>query len=129
MEKMPKILIVDDDSNMRILVLETLEEFEDYGIELLTAENGEEALEIIKTKKPDLVILDVMMQGINGFEVCKTVKNILELRDTYILLLTAKSQYADRHTGYDVGADGYMTKPFVPDELTKVVSKVLSIEL
>jgi len=129
MEKMPKILVVDDDSNMRTLLLETLEEFEDYGIELLTAENGEEALEIIKTKKPDLVILDVMMPGISGFEVCNTVKNILELRDIYILLLTAKSQNTDRNTGYDAGADGYMTKPFVPDELTKVVSKILSIEL
>ncbi len=81
MEKIPKVLIVDDDSNMRILILESLEELVDSAVEFLTSENGEDALEIIKTKKPDIVILDVMMPGISGFEVCNKVKNVMGLKD------------------------------------------------
>jgi two-component system alkaline phosphatase synthesis response regulator PhoP len=127
---MPKLLIVDDDSNIMDLIIATLEELvADYGVELLTAENGEDALEIIKTKKPDLVILDVTMPGISGFEVCDTVKNVLGLKAICILLLTAQSQQVDRQRGESVGADYYITKPFDPDELLKLVSKVLGIEL
>ncbi len=84
--------------------------------------------DITKRKKPDLVILDVMMLGISGFEVCDTVKNVLGLKNVYILLLTARSQKSDRQRGNPVGADGYITKPFDPYELTKVVSNVLGIE-
>ena len=129
MEKIPNILIVDDDSNMRNLVIETLEELEGYGVELLTAENGDDALEIIKTKTPNLVILDVTMPGISGFEVCDTVKNVLGLKAICILLLTAQSQQVDRQRGESVGADYYITKPFDPDELLELASKVLGIEL
>ena len=126
---MPKILIADDDSNIRILIIAALEELENYDVELLVAENGEEALEIIKTKKPDLVILDAMMPGISGYEVCNTVKNVLGLKDIYILLLTAQSQQADKRRGSYVGADNYITKPFNPNELIMIVSKVIGIEL
>ena len=127
---MPKILIVDDDSNIMDLIIATLEELvADYGVELLTAENGEDALEIIKTKNPDLVILDVTMPGISGFEVCNTVKNVLGLKAICILLLTAQSQQVDRQRGDSVGANYYITKPFHPEELLKVVSNVLGIEL
>ena len=129
MEKKPNILIADDEPNMRTLIIETLEEFEDYGVGLFTAENGEEALEIIKTKYPDLVILDIMMPGISGLEVCNTVKNVLGLKYIYILLLTAQSQWTDRRRGNYAGADNYITKPFNSDELIKVVSKVLGIKL
>lgn len=129
MDDAKNILIVDDDSNMRTLILETLEELEDYGVELLTAENGEEALEIIKTRNPDLVILDIMMPQINGFEVCNTVKNVLRLKDIYIFLLTAQSQQTDRQRGFGAGADDYITKPFNPDELFKLVSKVIKVKL
>jgi two-component system alkaline phosphatase synthesis response regulator PhoP len=126
MENMPKILIVDDDSNIRTLMKVILEDFEEFGVELLIAENGEEALEIIKTKKPDLVILDVMMPGMSGFDVCNMAKDVLGLKAIYIFL-TAQSQQADRLRGNDVGADRYLTKPFNPDELIKVVSEVLGI--
>ena len=129
MEKVPKILIVDDDSGIRALVIATLEELEDYGVELLTAQNGEDALDIIKTKKPELVILDVTMPGMSGFEVCNTVKNVLGLKAICILLLTAQAQQADRQRGNSVGADYYITKPFQVDELLKVVTKILAIEL
>ncbi len=129
MVMMPKILIADDEPNMRILLKSTLEELEDKGVELLTADNGKETLEIIKTKKPELVILDVMMPGMSGFEVCNTVKNVLEMKDIYILMLTAKAQEVDRQKGKDVGADIYMTKPFNPDEVFEKVAKVLGIEI
>ncbi len=98
-------------------------------MELLTAENGEEGVEIVRTEKPELVILDVMMPGIDGFEVCNTVKNILGLKAICILLLTVQSEQSDRRRGISVGADYYITKPFYPDELVKVVSKVLGIEI
>ena len=72
---MAKILIADDEPGMRILIEQTFEPLEDRGVVLLHASNGKQALEIIKTEKPDLVLLDVMMPGINGFEVCDIVKN------------------------------------------------------
>jgi len=124
-EKIPNILIVDDEPGMMTLLKETLEEYEDNGVGLLTAENGKEALGIIKTKKPELVILDVMMPVMNGFEVCDIIKNEFRLKNIYILILSAKSQDLDIQYGKELGADSYMTKPFDPDKLVEVVSKVL----
>ena len=122
---MAKILIADDEPGMRILIEQTFEPLEDRGVVLLHASNGKQALEIIKTEKPDLVLLDVMMPGINGFEVCDIVKNKLGMKDVYILMLTAKGQGFDMQMGKDVGADSYITKPFDLDEvLEKVVEKV-----
>jgi DNA-binding response OmpR family regulator len=114
---------------MRNLLKETLEEFEDKGIEFLTANNGEEAIGSIMTEKPELVILDVMMPGIDGFEVCNTIKNELGMKDVYVLMLTANGQEINKQKSKDVGADIFMTKPFDPDELIKEVSKVLEIEI
>jgi DNA-binding response OmpR family regulator len=128
-EKMPKILIVDDEPKMRILLEETLEKLEDKGVELLTADNGKDALEIIMTKKPELVILDVKMPGMSGLEVCNTVKNVLGMKDIYVLMLTANTQEVDKQKGIDVGADIYITKPFDPKEIIKKAAKVLEIEI
>ena len=85
-----KILIVDDEAHIRMLIEQTLEELEDDGVEFLTAENGEIALEIIQKENPKLVFLDVMMPKMNGMEVCRRVKKELELKDVFIVLLTAK---------------------------------------
>ena len=126
---MKKTLIVDDEPNMRDLVIETLEELEYYGVGLLTAENGEEALEVIKTKKPELVILDVMMPGMDGFEVCNTIKNELGMKDVYVLMLTADGQEFNKQKSKDVGTDDFMTKPFDPDEIIKKAAKILEIEI
>jgi two-component system alkaline phosphatase synthesis response regulator PhoP len=123
----PKILIVDDESHIRLLLEQTLEELEDQGVELLTATNGREALEVIKTEIPQLVFLDVMMPHLNGFDVCATVKHELNLQDIYIIMLTAKGQEFDKQKGGEVGADLYMTKPFDPDEVLEKSIQILGL--
>jgi two-component system, OmpR family, alkaline phosphatase synthesis response regulator PhoP len=114
---MSRILVADDEAHIRLLIRQALEELEDEGVEILTAENGEEALEIIRSEKPNLVLLDVMMPKMNGFDVCQRVKTELGMRDVYVIMLTAKGQEYDKHRGEEVGANFYMTKPFDPDEL------------
>jgi two-component system, OmpR family, alkaline phosphatase synthesis response regulator PhoP len=125
---MPKILIVDDEPHIRLLLEQTLEDFEDKGVEILTSGNGKEALEIIKMKKPDIIYLDVMMPGINGYDVCYMVKHELKL-NVFIVMLTAKGQEFDKKKGEQVGADIYMTKPFNPDTIIEKTSDVLGIKL
>ncbi|HEY9822494.1 MAG TPA: response regulator, partial [Candidatus Sericytochromatia bacterium] len=122
-----KILIVDDEPHIRLLLEQTLEDLEEEGVELLIADNGEEALNTIKIEKPDLVFLDVMMPKMNGFDVCNAVKNELSLKGVYIIMLTAKGQEFDKHKGKEVGADLYMTKPFDPDEVVKKSIQVLDL--
>lgn len=123
-----KLLIVDDEAHIRMLIGQTLEELEDEGIEFLTAENGEIALEIIQKEKPRLVFLDVMMPKMNGMEVCRRVKKELGLNEVFIVLLTAKGQELDRQKGQEVGADVYMTKPFDPEVLLSKAKEVLGLE-
>jgi len=123
----PKILIVDDEPHIRRLLEQTLEELEDEGVELLTAVNGEDALEKIKSEKPNLVFLDVMMPKTNGFDVCNKVKNDWKLTKVYIIMLTAKGQELERERAKEMGADLYMTKPFDPDEVLEKAKEVLGI--
>jgi DNA-binding response OmpR family regulator len=122
-----KILIVDDEPHIRLLLEQTLEDLEDEGVELLTAENGEEALEAIETERPDIVFLDVMMPKMNGFDVCNAVKNQLKIDSVYIIMLTAKGQEFDKQRGQQVGVDMYMTKPFDPDEVVQKALQVLGL--
>jgi DNA-binding response OmpR family regulator len=122
-----KILIVDDEAHIRSLIQQTLEELEDEGVELLTAADGMAALEQIKAEEPQLVFLDVMMPKMNGFDVCRSVKQELGLGGVHIVLLTAKGQEVDRQKGDEVGADVYMTKPFDPDALLAHARQVLGL--
>lgn len=122
-----KILIVDDEPHIRLLLAQTLEELEDEGVEILTAADGSEGLETIQDEKPDLVFLDVMMPKMNGFDVCKAVKKELAIPDVFIIMLTAKGQEFDKNKGIDVGADLYMTKPFDPDEILEKAQQVLGL--
>src|SRR4026209_774728 len=119
-----KLLIVDDEAHIRMLIEQTLEELEDEGVEFLTAENGEQALEIIQAENPQLVFLDVMMPKMNGMEVCRRVKKELNLENVFIILLTAKGQEMDRQKGQEVGANLYMTKPFDPEVLLSKAKEV-----
>jgi two-component system alkaline phosphatase synthesis response regulator PhoP len=123
-----KILIVDDEAHIRMLIGQTLEELEDDGVEFLTADNGASALELIQSEKPDLVFLDVMMPKMNGMDVCQKVKKELAITDVYIVLLTAKGQELDRQRGQEVGADVYMTKPFDPEVLLSKAKQVLELD-
>jgi len=124
-----KILIVDDEVNMRMLLQETLEEFEEKGVELLIVENGSDAIESVRAEKPDLLILDAMMPGTDGFVVCNTIKNKLGMKDVYILMLSADGQDVNKQKSRNVGADGFMTKPFDPDEIAEKVAQILKVEM
>jgi len=123
-----KVLIVDDEPNILILMEQALENLEDEDdVELLTARNGLEALNIIKEEKPDLVFLDVMMPKMSGLELCNTVKNQLGMKDVYIIMLTAKGQEYDKQSGMAVGANLYMTKPFRPKEVLIKAREILGL--
>ncbi len=120
-----KILIVDDEDHLRMLIEQALEELEDDGVELITASNGEEALKLIISERPRVVFLDVMMPKMNGIEVCRQIKQEYKMEDVYIIILTAKGQELDKKRGEEVGADLYMTKPFDPDKLLEKARIVL----
>jgi two-component system alkaline phosphatase synthesis response regulator PhoP len=122
-----KLLIVDDEPHIRMLLEQTLEELEDEDVLFFTAENGEEAVEIIQAEKPQLVFLDVMMPKMNGMEVCRRVKKEWGLDKVFIVLLTAKGQEMDRQKGQEVGADLYMTKPFDPEIILAKAREVLGL--
>ena len=121
-----KILIADDEAYIRLLIEQTLEDLEAREVELITARDGLEALELIRAQRPQLAFLDVMMPKMNGFEVCREVKRGPGGMDVYVVMLTAKGQEADRQVSQEAGADFYMTKPFDPDELLALAAKVLA---
>jgi DNA-binding response OmpR family regulator len=122
-----KLLIADDEAYIRALLEQTLEELQDDGIEILTADNGADALALIREEKPDLVFLDVMMPRMSGFDVCEAVKSADDTAGVYVVMLTAKGQELDRQKGAVVGADTYMTKPFDPDEVLRKARDVLGL--
>ncbi len=124
-----KILIVDDEIYIRVLLEQTLEDFEDAGVELLSVGNGLEAWNVAQAKRPDLIILDVMMPGLSGHEICQRIRSDPDLSNTHIIMLTAKGQEIDRLHSIEVGANEYITKPFDPDYLTERVADVLSVKV
>ena len=124
-----KILIADDEVHIRILLEQTLEDLiEPFDIELLFASDGVEALTLIRRELPSLVFLDIMMPKKDGYEVCQTVRQDPELKDTHIILLTAKGQETDRSRGASSGALYYITKPFDPDHILELAKKLLNLE-
>jgi DNA-binding response OmpR family regulator len=125
---MKKILIVDDESYIRLLIEQSLEELEDQGVEILEADNGLDALDLIQQHHPFLVFLDVMLPKMSGFTICDKVKHELGLQEVTVILLTAKGQEVDRQRGEEVGADLYMTKPFDPDELLQRAREALALD-
>jgi DNA-binding response OmpR family regulator len=121
---MKKILIVDDEEKVRRLVEVTLSVGE---FEMLHASSGEEALKVARESKPDLILLDIMMPGdLDGFDVCRLLKEDPETRDIYIIMLTAKGQKADKEKGLALGSDDYFVKPFSPVELMDKIDSILT---
>ena len=124
-----KILIADDEVHIRALLELTLEDLEDAGVELLSASDGLEAWDIAQAEQPDLIILDVMMPGLSGYEVCQLVRCDPDLSNTHIIMLTAKGQEADQGRSIEVGANEYITKPFDPNYLIGRVADVLGVKV
>lgn len=120
-----KILIVDDEPNIRTLLRQAFEDFEASGVEMLETSEGEETWRVIQAEQPDVIILDIMMPGLSGYEICERVKNDPTLSKTYIIILTAKGQKADRQRSFEVGADEFIPKPFDTTYLIKRVAHAL----
>jgi len=123
--KKGKILVVDDE-NYILHILDFSLGAEGY--EVITAEDGEEAVRKCREEKPDLVVLDVMMPKMDGFEACRTIKRDSETADTPVILLSAKSRDVDQKQGYEAGADDYITKPFSPGRLVDRVHGLLKLK-
>ncbi len=126
---MKKILIAEDESHLRFLLEQTLEDLTDHDVEIESVENGQLALESIRQHKPDILFLDVMMPLVNGFEVCETIKANEDTKDIFVIMLTAKGQEIDRIRGESAGANLYLTKPFDPFEIVKIAARHLDITL
>jgi len=117
-----KILIVEDEPDIRKLVNYNLAQ---ERFKVLEAEDGEQGLKIVQRDKPDLVILDLMLPGLSGMELCKILRERSETERLPVLMLTAKAGEADRIVGLEMGADDYLTKPFSPRELLARIRAVL----
>lgn len=119
-----RVLVADDEPNI-LISLEYLMKREGYAVSV--ARDGNEALEAIRRDRPDLVLLDVMMPGRSGFDVCQEVRADESLRGVRILMLTAKGRDTDLAKGLAVGADAYQTKPFATQELAAQVRRMLAV--
>lgn len=117
-----KVLVVDDE----IYIVHILDfSLGMEGYEVLTALDGEQALEKAKQEKPDLIVLDIMMPKLDGYETCKMLKADEETRDIPVILLSAKGRNVDQKIGFEVGADDYITKPFSPRKLVERINSIL----
>ena len=119
---MGKILIVEDEANIRQLLRYNLEK---EGFQVMEAIDGIQGLRTAQREKPDLVLLDLMLPGMDGLEVCRTLKGAPGTAALPIIMLTAKAEEVDKIIGLELGADDYMTKPFSPRELTARIKAVL----
>jgi phosphate regulon transcriptional regulator PhoB len=117
-----KIMVVDDEEDIRELIVYNLKK---DGFTVSSASDGEEALKQIRAGHFDLLVLDLMLPGIQGMELCRTVRNDPKTKDLPIIMLTAKGEEVDRILGLEIGADDYITKPFSPRELVARVKAVL----
>ena len=120
---MTKILIAEDEPDIRDLVAFTLRF---AGYEVVTGTNGEEAVQIAQKESPDLILLDVRMPRMTGYEACKQIKADPQLKDVPVVFLSAKGQEAEIRDGMDAGAEEYLLKPFAPDQLTERVRSILA---
>ena len=115
------VLVADDDDDILLLVTTRLKR---DGFEVVSARNGIEAVALAEEHQPTVAVLDVGMPGLDGLEVLAAIRGIDALKDTRVLLLTAKAQESDVRRGYDAGADAYVKKPFSPAELAARVREL-----
>lgn len=118
-----RILLVDDE---RDLVYYTKLFLEDQGYEVMTAYDGQEALEVLEEHRPDLIVLDVAMPRMSGWDVLRTMQEDPEKLDIPVLMLTGRSEDADKAKGWELGITWYQTKPFELDELSMVIERILA---
>jgi DNA-binding response OmpR family regulator len=118
-----RILIADDEPNI-VLALEFLMKKEGYEVQ--TVSDGEEALRTIEKSPPDLILLDIMMPKLDGYEVCQRIRSDPSMKDIVIIMLTAKGREVEREKGLALGADFYITKPFSTREVVQKVREVLA---
>jgi two-component system alkaline phosphatase synthesis response regulator PhoP len=117
-----RILVVDDE----IYIVHILDfSLGMEGYEVVTALDGEQALEKARAEKPDLIVLDIMMPKLDGYETCKRLKADAETQDIPVILLSAKGRNIDQKVGFEVGADDYVTKPFSPRKLVERINAIL----
>ena len=117
-----KILVVDDE----IYIVHILDfSLGMEGYEVVTALDGEQALEKARSEKPDLIVLDIMMPKLDGYETCKRLKADPDTKDVPVILLSAKGRNVDQKVGFEVGADDYITKPFSPRKLVERINAIL----
>ncbi len=115
----PRVLVVDDEQPIRDLVRGYLAREQ---MEVLLAEDGRSAIDLLRAEEPDVVVLDVMLPGVDGLEVCRQLRTF---SDAYVIMLTARGEEIDRIVGLSIGADDYLTKPFSPRELAARIKAVL----
>ncbi len=120
---MAKILIAEDERDIRDLVAFTLRF---AGHEVFTASNGEEAVEMAPKVNPDLILMDVRMPRMTGYEACKAMKADPDLKDIPVVFLSAKGQESERQQGLEAGAEDYLLKPFAPDQLSLHIKTILA---
>ncbi len=116
----PKVLIIDDDPSLRRLVQVV---FDRDGFETFLANEGSEGIRLALTNPPNIIILDIMMEGLHGFEVCKMLRANSSLRRTAIIIISGKSYKPDIDKAIELGADSYVVKPFSPKDLLEIAVK------
>ena len=120
-----KVLVVDDE----VYILHILDfSLGAEGFEVLTANNGELGIEKAKQEKPDLIVLDIMMPVLDGYETCRRLKQQAETKDIPVVLLTAKGRDVDKRLGYEVGAIDYIVKPFSPSRLIERIEEIIGVK-
>lgn len=122
MDEMKKILVADDDNNVLFLITELLTR---QNYQVYQAVNGDQALREAKSLHPHLMVLDIMMPGIDGIEVCRRIKASPDTSDIRVIMLTAKTSGRDIEAGMAAGADHYLTKPFRINELTEKIKELI----
>lgn len=119
---MTTVLVVDDSPTMREMVVTHLKE---GGMSVIEAEDGKDAVEKLQTTTPDLVVTDVVMPNMNGYELCRWIKKNPSTQNVPVVMCTTKSEDFDKHWGMKQGADAYITKPYEPAELIKTIKTLL----